>query len=188
VAGELGFAVRDAGPVTEIELAGPPEAPVLGLVVHGDVQPVAEAEWSVPPFAGIEKEGYVWGRGAADDKGPLVQALLAVRSLRDSGVRRTHTIRLLVGSDEESNNNDMRTYLQRHRPPDLSLVLDSAFPVVVGEKAWNSLTVSRSSNDVRAVYQASFQRRPGQKGELMIKGVVTVLAPTSNHAGQCDEL
>src|SRR5262245_38351072 len=145
VAGELGFAVRDAGSVTEIELAGPSGAPVLGLVVHGDVQPVAQSEWSVPPFAGIEKDGYVWGRGSADDKGPLVQALLAVRSLRDSGVGRTHTIRLLVGSDEESNSSDMKTYLQRHRPPDLSLVLDSGFPVVVGEKAWNSLTVTADS-------------------------------------------
>jgi hypothetical protein len=45
-AAELGFAVRDAGPVTGIELAGPSGAPALGLVVHGDVEPVAEAEWS----------------------------------------------------------------------------------------------------------------------------------------------
>ncbi|HXB56263.1 MAG TPA: Sapep family Mn(2+)-dependent dipeptidase [Vicinamibacteria bacterium] len=139
---ELGFEVHDAGPVTEVDLPGPPGAPVLGLVVHGDVQPVSEAEWSVPPFAGIEKDGFIWGRGSADDKGPLVQALLAMRSLRDSGLPRTHTIRLLVGSDEESSNKDMKTYLEGHRAPDLSLVLDSAFPVVVGEKAWNALTVT----------------------------------------------
>lgn len=145
VAGGLGLEVRDAGPVTEVDLPGPPGAPVLGLVVHGDVQPVSEAEWTVPPFAGVEKDGVVWGRGSADDKGPLVQALLAMRSLRDSGRPRTHTIRLLVGSDEESGNQDMKTYLERHRAPDLSLVLDSGFPVIVGEKAWNSLTVTVDS-------------------------------------------
>src|ERR1051325_1648616 len=39
----LGFAVRNTGLVTEIELPGPVGAPVLGLVVHGDVQPVNEA-------------------------------------------------------------------------------------------------------------------------------------------------
>jgi predicted dipeptidase len=145
VAGGLGFEVRDAGLVTEVDLPGPPGAPVLGLVVHGDVQPVSEAEWSVPPFAGVEKDGFVWGRGSADDKGPLVQALLAMRSLADSSRPRTHTIRLLVGSDEESSNKDMKTYLEGHRAPDLSLVLDSAFPVIVGEKAWNSLTVTADS-------------------------------------------
>ncbi len=92
----LGLLARDAGPVTEIELLGPPGAPVLGLVVHGDVQPVDEKQWTVPPFAGIERDGIVFGRGAADDKGPLVQALLAMNAIRD--LPRTHTVRLLRAS------------------------------------------------------------------------------------------
>jgi succinyl-diaminopimelate desuccinylase len=142
VARELGLVVRDAGLVTEIELPGPPAAPVLGLVVHGDVQPVNEADWSVPPFAGVENAGVVWGRGAADDKGPLVQALLAMTALKESGQPLTYTVRLLVGSDEESDNKDIASYLEDHRAPDIGLVLDSDFPVVVGEKAWNSLTVT----------------------------------------------
>jgi succinyl-diaminopimelate desuccinylase len=137
----LGFVVRDAGRVTEIELPGPPGAPVLGLVTHGDVQPVDE-HWTIPPFNGLVKDGKVFGRGAADDKGPIVQALLAMKTLADSGVTRTHTVRLLVGTDEESENLDIVEYLKLHRAPDYSLVLDSEFPVVVGEKAWNSLTVA----------------------------------------------
>ncbi|HEX9604545.1 MAG TPA: Sapep family Mn(2+)-dependent dipeptidase [Myxococcales bacterium] len=141
-AGALGLAARDAGTVTEIELPGPPGAPVLGLVVHGDVQPVDEKAWTVPPFAGVARGGRVWGRGAADDKGPMVQALLAMAALKEAGPPRTHTLRLLVGSDEESGSNDVKSYLQTHAPPDLSLVLDSEFPVVVGEKAWDGLTVS----------------------------------------------
>ena len=140
----LGFTVRNAGLITEVELPGPANAPVLGLVVHGDVQPVNEAEWHFPPFSGVEKNGVIYGRGSADDKGPLVQALLAMAALRDSGAARTHTIRLLVGSDEESTNLDVTEYLKSHKAPDLSLVLDSAFPVVVGEKAWTSYTVTAS--------------------------------------------
>ena len=142
VAKELGLVGRDAGKVTEIELPGPAGAPVLGLVVHGDVQPVDESKWTIPPFAGVEKDGHVLGRGAADDKGPLVAALLAMKSLKESGARLTHTVRLLVGSDEESQNQDFAEYLKSHEPPLLSLVLDSAFPVVIGEKAWNALSVS----------------------------------------------
>ena len=138
----LGFSVRDAGKVTEIELPGPPGATVLGLMVHGDVQPVDEKAWTVPPFAGVVRAGRVWGRGAADDKGPLVQALLSMSALKEAGPPRTHTIRLLVGSDEESGSSDLKSYLETHAPPDYSLVLDSAFPVVIGEKAWDGLTVS----------------------------------------------
>ncbi len=139
---ELGFTVRHAGLITEVELPANTNAPVLGLVVHGDVQPVNPAEWTFPPFSGVEKNGVVYGRGSADDKGGLVQALLAMAALRDSKVPRTHTIRLLVGSDEESTNLDITSYLKTHSAPELSLVLDSAFPVVVGEKAWSAFTVT----------------------------------------------
>jgi acetylornithine deacetylase/succinyl-diaminopimelate desuccinylase-like protein len=142
----LGLVAREAGLVTEVELAGPPGAPVLGLVVHGDVQPVEEKAWSVPPFEPrvVDAPGgpRVQGRGAADDKGPLVQAMLALSALGQSGLARTHTVRLLVGSDEESDNKDISSYLTDHAPPDYSLVLDANFPVTVGEKAWQALVVS----------------------------------------------
>jgi succinyl-diaminopimelate desuccinylase len=150
-AASLGLQARDAGLVTEIEIPGPPGAPVLGLVVHGDVQPVEEAKWSAPPFAGVVRDGYVFGRGSADDKGPLVQALLAMHALR--GASLTHTVRLLVGSDEESDNLDIKTYLASHDAPAYTLVLDSEFPVVVGEKAWDGITV-RAPDDSGVVLRA----------------------------------
>ncbi|MGO9064662.1 MAG: M20/M25/M40 family metallo-hydrolase [Myxococcaceae bacterium] len=138
----LGLVVRDAGTFTELELPGPAGAPVLGLVVHGDVQPADAREWKVSPFAGEVHEGEVWGRGAADDKGPLVQALLAMATLRASGLPRTSTVRLLVGTSEETGSSDVTEYLKAHQPPDYSLVLDSDFPVVVGEKAWHEVLVT----------------------------------------------
>lgn len=139
----MGFVVRDAGLVTEIELpAANHDAPVLGLVVHGDVQPVDADAWSSSPFTAVVKDGAIVGRGVADDKGPLVQALLAMKALKETHARLTHTIRLLVGSDEESTNEDIKSYLATHRPPDYSLVLDSGFPVIAGEKAWNALAVA----------------------------------------------
>jgi acetylornithine deacetylase/succinyl-diaminopimelate desuccinylase-like protein len=96
----------------------------------------------VPPFGGVLKDGAVWGRGTADDKGALVQALLAMRALKETRAPLTHTVRLLVGSDEESGAKDITTYLKDHAPPDYSLVLDALFPVVVREKAWNALRLS----------------------------------------------
>jgi predicted dipeptidase len=157
---DLGFTYRDAGLISEIELPGPPNAPVLGLMVHGDVQPVEADEWSFSPFSGKADDTYVYGRGSADDKGPLVQALLAMKALADSGIARTHTVRLLVGSDEESNNTDVTEYLKTHQPPDYTLVLDSEFPVVVGEKAWNSLSLTTEAKSerpgIKKPYSVSF--------------------------------
>jgi predicted dipeptidase len=146
---DLGFTYRDAGLISEIELPGPPNAPVLGLMVHGDVQPAEADAWSFSPFSGKADATYVYGRGSADDKGPLVQALLAMKSLADSGIARTHTVRLLVGSDEESNNTDVAEYLKTHQPPDYTLVIDSEFPVVVGEKAWNALSLTTDAKSER---------------------------------------
>jgi predicted dipeptidase len=143
-AADLGFTARDAGKITEIELPGPANAPVLGLVIHGDVQPADAEGWTFPPFEGRVENGYVLGRGAADDKGPLIQTLLAMKSLAESDLPRTHTIRLLVGSEEESAAGEIAEYLKTHQPPDYSLVLDSEFPVVVGEKAWDGLGVETS--------------------------------------------
>ena len=140
-ASDLGFVARDAGKITEIELPGPDGAPVLGLVVHGDVVPVDAEAWAFGPFDGRVENGYVLGRGSVDDKGPLVQALLAMKALKESGVARTHTIRLLVGSEEESSATEIPEYLKTHKPPDYSLVLDSEFPAVVGEKAWDGVAI-----------------------------------------------
>ena len=44
-ASAMGFTARDAGKIVEIDLPGPAGAPVLGLVVHGDVQPVEATAW-----------------------------------------------------------------------------------------------------------------------------------------------
>ena len=141
IARELGFTFRDAGKIAEIELrASVKNAPTLGLVVHGDVVPVDADAWSFPPFAGRVADGYILGRGSVDDKGPLVQGLLAMAALKNSGVRRTHNVLMLVGSDEETASTDITEYLKNHAPPDYSLVIDSTFPVVVGEKGWNAPT------------------------------------------------
>ncbi|HTL98335.1 MAG TPA: Sapep family Mn(2+)-dependent dipeptidase [Holophagaceae bacterium] len=164
---ELGFPFRDTGAVFEIELPGPEGSPVLGLVAHGDVQPVDASHWSFPPFAGTVKDGNVIGRGAADDKGPLVQALLAMKALELSGAKRTQTIRLLVGSDEESGSADMGLYLKDHKAPDYSLVLDSAFPVVAGEKAWNALWVQTAPGE-----------RPGRTEPYAVESLDAGLSPS----------
>ena len=59
-----------------------PAAPAIVLMAHQDVAPVApgtEALWQQPPFSGAIKDGFVWGRGAWDDKGNLIAELEALK-------------------------------------------------------------------------------------------------------------
>jgi carboxypeptidase PM20D1 len=81
----------------------PELAPVV-LMAHQDVVPIepgTEGKWTHGPFAGIVDGGYVWGRGAMDDKGALVAILESVEKLVSSGFRPKRTIYLAFGHDEE---------------------------------------------------------------------------------------
>lgn len=78
-------------------------APVV-LAAHQDVVPVepgTEDEWTRPPFSGAVGDGYVWGRGAIDDKGSLVAILEAVEHLLGEGFVPACPVLLAFGHDEE---------------------------------------------------------------------------------------
>lgn len=79
-------------------------APAIALMAHQDVVPVApgtESNWEAEPFGGQIKGGYVWGRGAWDDKANLIAEMEAVELLVASGFRPRRTIHLVFGADEE---------------------------------------------------------------------------------------
>ena len=81
-----------------------PQAKPILLAAHQDVVPIApgtEGDWQEPPFAGTVKDGFVWGRGAWDDKGNLLSQLEAVELLLSSGYKPPRTIYLAYGADEE---------------------------------------------------------------------------------------
>jgi len=81
-----------------------PGLPALLLLAHQDVVPVeagTEAQWTHPPFDGVIADGFVWGRGAIDDKGSLFAILEAVEGLLAEGFAPERTILLAFGSDEE---------------------------------------------------------------------------------------
>ncbi|HEX6737443.1 MAG TPA: M20 family peptidase [Vicinamibacteria bacterium] len=81
----------------------PALAPVL-LAAHLDVVPVdpaTVASWAHPPFAGRIADGYVWGRGAMDDKAAVVAIQEAVEGLLAEGHQPARTLFLAFGHDEE---------------------------------------------------------------------------------------
>jgi len=81
-----------------------PKAKAILLAAHQDVVPIApgtEGDWQEPPFAGLVKDGYIWGRGSWDDKGNLFSQMEAVEMLIASGYKPPRTIYLAYGADEE---------------------------------------------------------------------------------------
>jgi carboxypeptidase PM20D1 len=81
-----------------------PKAKPIMLMAHSDVVPIAEGtekDWTVDPFAGVVKDGFIWGRGSWDDKGNLLAMLEAVELLIVQGFNPRQTIYIVSGHDEE---------------------------------------------------------------------------------------
>lgn len=81
-----------------------PNAKPIALMAHQDVVPIepgTEAKWSAAPFGGEVKDGYVWGRGAWDDKGNLIAQMEAIETLLQAGFQPRQTVYLIAGADEE---------------------------------------------------------------------------------------
>ncbi len=77
-----------------------PQGPSL-LLGHLDVVGVDRAKWSVDPFAATQKDDYIYGRGAIDDKGMVAANLAAFIELKRSGTRLTRDVIFLADTDEE---------------------------------------------------------------------------------------
>lgn len=85
------------------------------LLVHGhlDVVPADPSEWSVPPFSGEEKDGYLWGRGAIDMKDFDAMMLAVVRGWQRTGYVPPRDIVLAYTADEEAGMEYGSQYLVR---------------------------------------------------------------------------
>ncbi|CCH87996.1 putative peptidase M20 [Modestobacter italicus] len=86
------------------------------LLVHGhlDVVPADPTEWSVHPFSGEERDGYVWGRGAVDMKDMDAMTLALVRDWARTGVKPDRDIVLAFVADEEAGGRKGAHYMVDH--------------------------------------------------------------------------
>ena len=101
----------------------------IALVHHMDVVPANAELWSVPPFSGTVKDGYVWGRGALDMKSQGIIHLMSLVALKRSGVYLTRDLVFIANADEEVEGSGATIFAHRH--PDL--LEDVEFLVTEGE-------------------------------------------------------
>ncbi|HEY7294197.1 MAG TPA: M20/M25/M40 family metallo-hydrolase [Dehalococcoidia bacterium] len=102
--------------VVVARLSGNGAKGTLMLCNHLDVVPVEEQFWDVPAFAGIVKDGFVFGRGAVDMKGAAIMQLMAFLLLARSRVPLARDIVFCGVPDEEAGGRWGMQWLCEHRP------------------------------------------------------------------------
>lgn len=123
------------------------EEGVMAIVGHIDVVPEGDG-WDHDPYGGQVIDGWMYGRGTQDDKGPTMIGLYAMKVLRDLGFQPKKTIRLILGLDEETSWDGMKYYLEHEKAPDFGIVPDADFPLVQCEKGLLEFDILRFNTGV----------------------------------------
>lgn len=117
----------------------------ITIMAHADVVP-AGTGWKHEPFSMHKRCGVLGGRGVADDKGPLLAAYYAMKSLRDYKLIDGYKVRFLVGGNEESGSRGIEYYFHdlKKEQPTLGFSPDSDFPLIFAEKGIINFLVEKN--------------------------------------------
>ncbi|MCP3741093.1 dipeptidase PepV [Rossellomorea sp. BNER] len=106
---------------------------LIGILCHVDVVPEGDG-WSVDPFGGEIKDGKIYARGAIDDKGPTMAAYYAMKIVKELGLPLEKRIRMIIGTDEESDWRCVEHYFKNEEMPTMGFAPDADFPIIYAEK------------------------------------------------------
>lgn len=154
---------------------------IVGVLGHLDVVP-AGTGWTHSP-AGEICGGRLYGRGAADDKGPTLAALFAMKELQDAGVPLNRRVRLIFGQCEETGDwDDMAYYRSTQQLPVFGFTPDADFPAIYGEKGILEFELTAPLGDILSIEggdasnmvpgwcRCTWREPDGSVGELEVQG------------------
>ena len=118
--GSMGFAVEvvptGLHPIILAQRPGDRGWPHIIIYGHYDVQPPDPLNlWRTPPFEPTERDGRLWGRGTADNKGPLMAHITAVGRLLEKNPRLPLRLTFLIEGEEETGSPSFLPFLQAYR-------------------------------------------------------------------------
>ena len=166
------------------------------LLVHGhlDVVPAEPADWSVHPFSGEVRDGWLWGRGAVDMKGMVAMMVALARAYVREDRRPARDVVLAFTADEEDSAEAGSDWLVQHRPELFEGCTEGIsesgaytfhagggvriYPVGAGEKgtAWLDLTATGRAG------HGSRVNRDNAVGALAARGRPDLRAPVAGAA------
>lgn len=103
---ELGFRTGQVGDCVGWAEYGPETEDYFGVLGHLDVVDVVD-DWNYLPFDLTLKDGYFYGRGVLDNKGPLLSTLFALYLIKKQQMPLNKRIRVMFGTDEEMGSRDI---------------------------------------------------------------------------------
>ncbi len=106
---------------------------IVGIIGHLDVVPEGEG-WTYPPFSATISDNKIYGRGAIDDKGPVMASLYAMKTIMDN-CNIHKRVRLILGLNEERDWKCIEYYKTHEELPTIGFSPDSDFPCIYAEKA-----------------------------------------------------
>ncbi len=106
----------------------------LEILAHLDVVPEGKGWTVTEPFVMKEADGRVYGRGTADDKGPALAAIYALRAIKELGIPLRENVRVTVGCDEECGSSDLDYYWTKTTPAEMTFSPDADYPLINLEK------------------------------------------------------
>src|SRR5215831_776610 len=144
----------------------PDPSKALLLVAHMDVVPVDKNRWSVDPFGGMVKDGYLYGRGAVDDKGMLAANLAAFIALKRANAHLSRDVIFLATADEEGGG-------------------DSSIRTLIS-KYWDKFAAGFAINEGGNVFikNGKVQYVGVQASEKVAANIAVIARGTSGHASQ----
>lgn len=120
---------------------------ILGIIGHLDVVPGGDGWTKCLPFDPIIENNKIYGRGAIDDKGPVIAALYAMKYVKDT-IHVNKRVRLILGLNEEASWKCIEYYKKHEELPTIGFSPDADFPVIYAEKGFlNAFVESQIIND-----------------------------------------
>ena len=105
----------------------------MSVLAHLDIVPVGTG-WARPPLTLTREGNNLYGRGSADNKGPAVAVLYAMKCLRELGAELSSNCRLILGSDEECGSGDLDYYFSKNAHTPITVTPDAGYPIINTEK------------------------------------------------------
>lgn len=171
-----GFKVKDYdGYAGVIEYGEGEES--IGILGHLDIVPIGDG-WSKDPLGCEIHDGYLFGRGVLDDKGPTMCAYYALKMIKDLQIKLNKKVILILGCDEESGMQCMDYYAKHGEIPTIGFTPDADFPVIYGEKG--ILTLHLKGNEKTKIKKM----RAGERHNIVIGKASACISKMDVHEKQ----